>query len=540
MVIVKNPVLQFEEIPAIIRNSTRLLEELEGWSLLLSESPSALMHYYPNLEGAYYRLKAGLGSSPDVLMRWIIVPACAPEKVLVAFIDGLANSQQVDQDIIAPLLQTTAPPASWGEAVITPGHVHAQTHWDNILHSLAAGNTLVFAPQFDKVWVVDTVTYRQRSIERPQTEISVRGPEDAFNEVILTQMNQLRQRIPDPHLHFQQVTLGTRQHTDVVVAYMEGVANPSLIATCLDRVRGINISGRANATLIAGLIRDHPRSIFPTIRSTERVDLACWNLLAGKVAILVDGDPFVLVAPASLADFYRTSMDYSDAWYDTSFVRIIRLVAWIFGVYFPAIYIALTQVNPNLVPATLLIITLGDHAALPFSPFIEALLMILVVEILREAALRLPKAMSTTIGTVGAIVVGTAVVKAGFVSPQIIVVITLTALSFFSAPVYELTGSWRIINFVMLLISAVLGILGVMVATFFLVGVLMSMTSFGAPYLAPTAPLRLRDWKDYLIRIPWSSIHTHLTISRPLSATWNDTKAVKEPAHLKNSQDRRR
>ena len=144
-------------------------------------------------------------------------------------------------------------------------------------------------------------------------------------------MNQLRQRILDPHLHFKQLTLGSRQHTTVALAYLGGVANPALVATCLERLKSINISGHANATLIAGLIRDHPRSIFPTIRPTERVDLACWNLLAGKVVILVDGDPFVLIAPASLADFYRTSMDYSDAWYDTSFVRIIRLVAWAFG-----------------------------------------------------------------------------------------------------------------------------------------------------------------------------------------------------------------
>ncbi|MCL4494639.1 MAG: spore germination protein [Firmicutes bacterium] len=538
--IVENSVLQPKEVNAIMTQAASLIGELEGWIPLLSQAPDALTHYYPHLSAVYHRLKAGMGSSPDVLLRWIVVPACAPEKVLIASIDGLSDSQMVDQDIIAPLLKTTKTPESWGEAVITPGHVHAETEWDRILQALAAGNTLVFAPRLDKVWVVDTVTYRQRAIDRPQTEISVRGPEDAFNEVILTQMNQLRQRILDPHLHFQQLTIGTRQHATVAVAYLAGVANPALVATCLDRLQRVDISGHANATLIAGLIRDHPRSIFPTIRSTERVDMACWNLLAGKVVILVDGDPFVLIAPASLADFYRTAMDYSDAWYDTSFVRVIRLVAWIFGVYFPALYIALTQVNPNLVPATLLIITLGDHAALPFSPFVEAILMVLVVEILREAALRLPQAMSTTIGTVGAIVVGTAVVKAGYVSPQIIVVMTLTALSFFSVPVYELTGTWRVVNGVMLLISAVLGILGIMLATLFLGGLLMSMTSFGTPYLSPVAPLRLKDWKDYLMRTPWASIRSHLSTSRPLSATWNDTPTAQEPPNLKKSREHRR
>ncbi|OLZ11360.1 spore germination protein [Sulfobacillus thermosulfidooxidans] len=525
-----------EALKDVIKLAKPLLQELEGWIKLLSEPPYSLLQYSPDLSAVYDRLKSGFGSSPDVLLRWIVVPSCAPHKVLVASIDGLSDTQMVDQDIIAPLLKTTTSPASWGESTITPGHIHSESQWDKIIEALAAGNTLIFAPGFDKVWVVDTVKYRQRSIGRPQTELSVRGPEEAFNEVILTQMNQLRQRILDPQLRFHKLTVGTRQHTTVVLAYIEGLANPSLIQTCLNRLEHVKISGHANSTLIAGLIRDHPRSIFPTIRATERVDIACWRLLEGKVVILVDGDPFVLIAPAPLGDFYRTAMDYSGAWYDTSFVRMIRLLGWILGIYFPALYIALTEVNPNLIPSTLLVITLGDHAALPFSPFVEAILMVVIVEVLREAALRLPKPMSTTIGTVGAIVVGTAVVKAGFVSPQIIVVITLTALSFYSVPVYELTGTWRIVNVVMLLVSAVMGILGILLVTLLLIGMLSAMTSFGTPYFEPATPFRRTDWKDYLIRVPWTVLRTRLSAARPLAIVTSQHEKVPEPVHLKRGR----
>ncbi|WP_028963300.1 spore germination protein [Sulfobacillus thermosulfidooxidans] len=525
-----------EALKDVIKLAKPLLQELEGWIKLLSEPPYSLLQYSPDLSAVYDRLKSGFGSSPDVLLRWIIVPSCAPHKVLVASIDGLSDTQMVDQDIIAPLLKTTTSPASWGENTITPGHIHSESQWDKIIEALAAGNTLIFAPGFDNVWVVDTVKYRQRSISRPQTELSVRGPEEAFNEVILTQMNQLRQRILDPQLRFHKLTVGTRQHTTVVLAYIEGLANPSLIQTCLNRLEHVKISGHANSTLIAGLIRDHPRSIFPTIRATERVDIACWRLLEGKVVILVDGDPFVLIAPAPLGDFYRTAMDYSGAWYDTSFVRMIRLLGWILGIYFPALYIALTEVNPNLIPSTLLVITLGDHAALPFSPFVEAILMVVIVEVLREAALRLPKPMSTTIGTVGAIVVGTAVVKAGFVSPQIIVVITLTALSFYSVPVYELTGTWRLVNVVMLLVSAVMGILGILLVTLLLIGTLSAMTSFGTPYFEPATPFRRTDWKDYLIRLPWTVLRTRLSAARPLAIVTSQHEKVPEPVHLKRGR----
>lgn len=419
---------------------------------------------------------------------------------------------------------------------MTPAHITAETRWPHILSALASGNTLLFAPGLSLVWVVDTVTYRERAIDRPQTEISVRGPEEAFNEVILTQMNQVRQRLHDPSLRFHQEVLGQRQQTAVVVAYLADVANPALVDTCITRVQRVEITGHVTATQIAGLIRDHPRSIFPTLRSTERVDLVCWGLLAGKVAILVDGDPFVLLAPAPLADFYRTAMDYSGSWYDTAFVRLIRVLGWSLGVFFPAFYIALTQVNPNFIPAALLVITLGSHAALPFSPFVEVVLMVGIIEILREAALRLPKSMGATLGTVGAIVVGTAVVKAGFVSPQIIVVITITALSFYAVPVYELTGTWRLVNLAMLVAAVTLGFFGMVLLAVLMIGILTRMQSFGTPYFVPYAPLRVSDWKDALIRLPWTAWRTHLTTARASQVSWRTPRPEPEPPHLQHSQ----
>ncbi|AUW92835.1 spore germination protein [Sulfobacillus thermotolerans] len=516
-----------------------LLQTLEAWLALQSEGPLALTHYTPNVQAAYNRIKSGFGTSPDVLLRWLQVPACAPEKVLIASIDGLSDTQMVDQDIVAPLLTTHEDPASWGENTLTPGHIHAEDSWDTIIRALAAGNTLIFAPGFPKVWIVDTVTYKQRAISRPQTEIGVRGPEDAFNEVLLTQMNQLRQRLLDPSLRFHQMVLGERQHTPVAIAYLDGLTNPALVETGIARLEQVKISGRANATMISGLIRDHPRSIFPTMRSTERVDVACWRLLEGKILILVDGDPFVLIAPAPLADFYRTSMDYAEVWYDSSFVRIIRLLGWILGVYFPALYIALTQVNTNLVPAPLLAITLGSHAALPFSPFAEAVLMVIIIEILREASLRLPKPMGTTIGIIGAIVVGTAVVKAGFVSPQIIVIITLTALSFYTGPVYDLTGSWRLINMALLVTADIFGIFGIVLLTMTLIGSLIQMTSFGTPYFVPYAPFRIKDFKDYLVRAPYDMLRQRPSSARPLNTVLSRHGSVQEIPHLRQTQKER-
>lgn len=512
-------------------------QTVDGFIQSLAKQPTTpVSDYVPGVEQAYWRLKNGIGRSPDILLRKIRVPACPQGPVLIACVDGLSDSQMVDQDIIAPLLQATADPKTWDETTLTPVHVSKGTQWSQMTSDLASGNTLIMAPDLPYCWIVDTVKIPQRTIDRPQTELSVRGPEEAFNEILLTQMNQLRRRFLDGTLQFHAMTIGRLQHTQVVVTYLEGVTNPDLIQTAIDRISQISIDGYANSTLISGLIRDHPQSIFPTLRATERVDIAVWRLNEGKIVILVDGDPFVLIAPAPLTDFYRTAMDYAGPWYDSTFSRIIRFAGWALGIYLPALYIAFTEVNPSLVPSAFIIIILGDHAGLPFPPIVEVILMIFVVEILREAALRLPKALSTTIGTVGAIVVGTAIVRAGLVSPQIIVLITLTALSFFSAPVYELTGTWRLMGFVMLTAAFLLGLLGIVLASVVMIAELTTMSSFGVPYMTPWSPFRWNDWKDAVVRIAWTGFKTRPVVNRSLKPNMRSPRPSQTSPHLYHRQ----
>lgn len=511
----------------------RLNQDINGWTAALGQDPSAPAdQYVPGVEAAYQRLKAGMGKSSDVLLRKIEVPSCPASPVLIACIDGMADTQMVDQDIIQPLMATEKEPSTWDRNTMTPVHITKETSWPKILQDLAAGNTMIFAPQLNFVWVVDTVKYKQRAIERPQTEMAVRGTEEAFNEILLTQKNQIRRHLLSPALQFHDVTIGRIQHTTVSVAYIEDVTNPALVDEAIHRLKAIVIDGAANSTTIAGLIRDHPRSIFPTMRATERVDIVIWRLLEGTVVILTEGDPFALIAPSPLVDFYRTSMDYSSSWIDSSFVRMIRFGGWLIGMYLPALYVALADVNPNILPNELFIVMQGSHAGLPFPPLIEMVLMILVIEILREAALRLPKVLSTTLGTVGAIVVGTAVVKAGLVDPQIIVIMTLTALSLFSTPVYELTGTWRVVGFALLLGGSILGVLGIVLVTMMILAVAIDMQTFGTPYFAPWSPFRPRDWKDSIIRAPWTDFTTRWHSTRALQVQWRKPVTISSRPHL--------
>ncbi len=484
------------------------------------------------------RLVRDLGSSADVRMESVATQG--PEhEALVAYIDGLVDSQRVGETVVRPLAQATEPAASWRDTALASAGLKSEDRWTELLQDAAQGSTLIFANGLAHAWVADTAKYVQRDVTRPQTELAVRGPEQAFIEVLSVQKAQLRQALGSPALRFTDLHVGRTARSPVAVAHLDGVANPSLVDTLTRRVQQIDVAGISTSTQIAGVIRDHPRSIFPTIRATERVDVATWHILQGGAAVLTNGDPFVLLAPAPLVSFYRTAMDYSTSWSDATFTRLIRLISWGLGLYLPALYVALAEVNPNLLPTSLYIMMQGGHSGLPFSPLLEIVLMIVVIEVLREAAIRLPKFLSTTIGTVGAIVVGTAVVRAGIVDAQIIVMMTLTALALFATPTYELTGAWRLVGFLLLIGAAVLGILGIVLTTVAVVAVVLDMKSFGVPYFAPGAPFRAADWSDSVWRAPWTRVQSRRKEARPQEGTWREPPARSFSPHLQRAQHRR-
>ncbi|PSR32097.1 MAG: spore germination protein [Sulfobacillus benefaciens] len=514
------PEIQKHEVVHHLRQATsQLLAELNAWDNTKPDTVTGDI-----LEIQSY-LKSQLLDSPDLITR-VLVSGIGVQ-VLVAYIDGLVDTVMVDQDIIAPILKSQTLPEKWDTETLHTGQVTKETRWTKIWPKLLRGNTIICAQEQSAVWVVDTVKYMQRPVSRPETEAAIRGPQEAFNEIVLTQMNQIRRRLPDNRLTFQKVQLGTVDQHQVIVVALRGVVNPGLLETVMYRLHRIHMDAIPNATQVGSLIRDHPRSIFPTLRYTEHVDFVVWGLEQGKIAVLVDGDPFVIVLPATLWDFYQTPMDYNSPWYDASFVRFIRIAGFFVTLYFPSLYIVFTTTNQNLVPYQLLTTIIGSHIGLPFPPILEAILMIFVIEIIREAALRLPKALSTVLGTMGAIVVGTAIVKAGFVSSQIIVIMTVTALSFYSVPAYELVGSWRLVNFVLLASAQFWGLFGVLWVSLALVVELDSMVSFGVPYLSPWIPVNWRSLKDSVVRLPLGQWRQRLGSIRPPRMSWNRTSFSK-------------
>ncbi len=488
-----------------------LLSTLNPWIAELTTQLAEAALEAGDLALLYHICHERQRQSPDLVVQWIGQKA---DPDLLLYLDGMIDADRLTSSF-----------ADCGKdpltALVASGAATQRTaSWSAVQTGYLSGQVVVIPHDGGASWLFDLSQPPHPAVGEPHTERTIRGSHEAFAEAVDIQLSQLRRRLPTQDLVAEPMVLGVRIPTRCRIVYLAGVASPQVVDTMRRRMGNIQIDAAYNATRVGSLVRDHSWALFPTVRYTERVDWAALEIQQGKVAVLVNGDPIVFTVPTTLADYYRTSEDYAGVWYDASYVRFIRLLAFLFGVYLPALYIALTEVNPALISPNLLDLIVGTHTALPFTPFVEVLTMILIIEVLREAAVRLPDVLASTIGTVGAIVVGTAVVKAGFVSPQIIVLMTLTALSLFSVPSYELLASWRMMSGMMLVLAFVLGIYGVVLGTLVMTVALVSLHSFGTPYLTPLSPWRPKDWTNYLVRVPWKSLKRRLTESKTPDLSW--------------------
>ncbi len=295
---------------------------------------------------------------------------------------------------------------------------------------------------------------------------------------------------------------GTISNTDVVLMYLDGVASEEIVSEIKKRLSKIEVDAVQSSNQIQAFIRDHSYAIVPLIGSSERPDRIAANILEGKVAIIVDGNPFVLYGPISMLSLLQAPDDYYDSMYIATLLRLVRFIALFASFLLPSLYIALTTFHQEMIPTALALSIAAGRETVPFPALIETLFMEITFEFLREAGLRLPKAIGNTISIVGALVIGDAAVRAGFVSPLVIIIVSITAISSFIIPNYSLGVSFRIIRFAFIFLSATFGFFGIVWGMLVLYLYLSSLRSFGYPYLAPHAPLFPQGLKDTIFRFP--------------------------------------
>jgi len=390
--------------------------------------------------------------------------------------------------------------------------------WEASL-TVLSGDTLLLVEGTDKVLSVNTRGLPQRGIEEPKRETGVRGPHEGFVENFRTSIAQLRMRIKSPDLTIETMRGGSHTNTDVAFCYMKGIANPKVVEEVRRRLRRITHTDHLlESGNIEELIEDDPYSPFPQVENTERPDKAASQVLEGRVIIFTDTSPFVLIVPTLFWQFIQSSDDYYQRWMG-SFIRVIRIIGLFMALFLPSVYVALTTYHQEMLPFGLILAIASSREGIPFPAFVEAFLMEVIFELLREAGIRLPMQIGQAVTIIGALLIGEAAIMANLVSPAMVIVVAATGIASFLVPGFNLAIALRILRFGIIILAGTLGLFGVMIALILLTTHLVSLRSFGIPYTAPLAPLNLRDLKDVLIRPPLWALD-----KRPHSIRTRDTR----------------
>ena len=343
-----------------------------------------------------------------------------------------------------------------------------------------------------------------RTVAQPEVEFSVIGPKESFVESIDQNLNMIRKRVPVKELIIEKYTVGSISKSGVAILYIDGITNQENVQTVVQRVKEIEFDEITDSSYIVQLISDNQNSPFPQLLDTERPDRIAAILAEGKVAILVDGSPHALIGPTTLVEFFGSFEDYFLNYLLSSFFRLIRLFAVAFSILITPIYVATLSYHYELIPKDLLSTLITSRREIPLPPILEALFLELTIELLREAGARLPTKVGQTIGIVGGIVIGTASVEAGLTSNVLLIIVALAALASFTTPVYRMGNTIRLLRFPFLFFAELWGLLGIVVSFSFLLTHLLRLTSLGRPFLEPLYPPRITDFKDAIIRLPFT------------------------------------
>ncbi|MCD5323486.1 MULTISPECIES: spore germination protein [Pontibacillus] len=474
-------------------------------SVSSEESPLQEERLTGELSNDIKTLQSLLGNSFDLK---IVQFTCEPYKYEGAFlfIEELTETLVIHEQLkaVRSLSETTflsdLSPEIMRKEVLTISESAIVDTLHQCISNLLLGNTLILSHSFGDGIILNSRKMPQRTIQPPSSESVVRGPRDGFVETLLLNIGLVRKRLKDPDLQLDYFKVGERSKTDVVVMSINGLTNPSIVEDVKNRLNKIDIDSVQESGVIEQLIEENSLSPFPQVQVTERPDTVAGSLAEGRVAIIVDHTPFVLIAPLTINSFYQSAEDYYERWIYSSLIRILRIGAAIIALCLPALYVALISYHQGLIPTDLVISLAGSREGVPFPSIVEALLMEVTIEILREAGIRLPNPVGQAVGIVGGLVIGESAVSAGLVSPMMVIVVALTAISSFALPQYYVGVSLRILRFPLMVSAALLGLYGIVIALILLSIHLIRLKSFGVYYLEPLVPYTPSGWKDMFIR----------------------------------------
>lgn len=437
-------------------------------------------------------------TNQDIAIRELTISSLN-KRAFLFFIKTITDVTTIDQDIIKPLLKNKEKDASIEQIIVTPS-IKKEKLTKSVVEKINNGNAALFIQDDSQAYLIDCAKFKERGIERSENEIVIKGPKETFVEGVSTNISLIRKKIKNENLVFESTTISERAHDEVFIGYVKNLANDTLIKEVKKRLNKIDIDSLQNLAILEQYLEDRPRSIYPTILYTERPDRTCTFLERGCVVLLMNNSADALILPITFWDLFHSAEDEYLRFLNGNFTRFIRLIAFLITVHISAVYIAITTFHPEMIPTDLLLAISATKAKVPFTPIIEILLMEIAFELIREAGLRVPLPIGPTIGIVGALILGQAAVQANIVSPIVVIIVALGALSSFVIGDIGLNFSFRISRFIFIGLAYFFGLYGIVAVFMVLVIYLLSITSFGVPYLSPQTPSYLGSGQDTVHR----------------------------------------
>lgn len=462
---------------------------------------------YGNLDENVNLFITGIGEKCKTITKRFIIGRKESIKAAIIYIDGNVDKNIIDRDILRPLmtsveeniLEVEGPSEYLCEKYIYMSECSIEKDIQKAIDKIKRGSTVIIIDRVLEFIVVNTYSNMPMGKSEPMNESAIRGSKEGFVESLEINIGMIRQRIKDKHLSTEVITVGTRTQTDVALIYIDDIVDMETVDEIKERIRAINVDSVQGIGVIEQLIEKYPYTIFPQVLTTERPDRVVANVLEGRIGIILDGTPFIIIAPVLFSDFFQAVEDYYERTFIASFIRLLRLISVFIVITLPSIYLIFIRFNAELVPINLIIPIIQSRRGVPFPPLLEILSMEVVIEFLREGGLRLPSKIGQTLSVVGGFIIGDAAIRARIVSPATIVVVGVAAIGTFVIPNYEMSLSIRLLRFPILLLSNFFGVLGIIAGGYILIVHLYSLDSFGVPYCSLN---KYKDFKDILYRAP--------------------------------------
>lgn len=430
----------------------------------------------------------------DIMERTLDISGC---KATIIYIKQITDRAALSEYVIKPLAQYSGEHglrASQLKNIVYADECMRDTDVNKVEQYVLDGMTVILLSSDTEYAVINMRKVDKRAIPEPDTMYTLRGPKDSFIENLDTNLSLIRYRLKNSNLRVDMLEVGERTKTAVAVLYFEDIANDTCVNEVKKRISNISIDGMASSGELESFLLNKKMSIFPQTGITERSDMACGALLEGKVIIIADGSPWVLIAPKVFSEFLWACDDFYQNKFFSTMMRLLRVISLILTFMVSSLYVGIVSYHNDVLPADYMIAIAQARSRVPFNALLEVLLIEIIVELIRESLVRVPSKIGTAIGIVGAIIIGQAAVAAGIFSPLLLIVVSLSLMSSFVPADFTLVDAFRVLKFFLILATGFFGFFGFTLVILLLLAKLVSINTFGVPYMAPAAPFNSKDF----------------------------------------------